>query len=372
MEGFTCYYGRRQVFLRKVSLTGSPAKSKKGGKTTILRIAVGVGALAVLCLIQDWGRLAEVFSGLGAWAPALSIVLVLGSNLVMVFRWRLLLRAQQAYVGYWAAVRIHFVGLFYNNILLSSVGGDMLRAWYVTKHTHRRVEAALSVLADRVIGLGTMILMAIGFYWLFPVDSAMEAEGGAESGNNGAAGGFLAANWHYAAVLVGAIFLVFAGLLVYPRTRKVLVKGFKGIIAHRGRLWEAIVLYCRRPGAVFSAMGLTFLAQTLVITGFYFIGRNLGIDVSIKYYFVFFPISWVVGALPISPGGIGVLELGLVGLFMLLPGVTKEHGMALALCQRAIFLLCSVPGIVIHVSGFHLPSAEEREEIFVDSGESGD
>jgi uncharacterized membrane protein YbhN (UPF0104 family) len=372
MEGFTCYHGQRQVFLRKVSLTGSPAKSKTGRKTTILRISVGLGALAVLCLMQDWGRLAEVLSGLGAGAPALSIVCVLAGNLVIIFRWWLLLRAQQAYVGYWAAVKIHFVGLFYNNILLSSVGGDMLRAWYVTKHTDRRFEAALSVLADRVIGLGTMILMAIGFYWLFPVDSAIEARRVAESGNNGSAGGFLAENWHYAAILAGGVFVVFLGLLVYPRTRRALVKGFKGIMAHRGRLLAAVVLYCRRPGVVFSAMGLTFLAQSMVITGFYYIGVSLGIEASIKYYFVFFPISWVVGALPISPGGIGVLELGLVGLFMLLPGVTSEHGMALALCQRAIFLLCSVPGIVIHVSGFHLPPAQEREEFFVDSGDSGD
>lgn len=351
-------------------MTGSPAESKRGHLTAILRIVVGLGALVFLCLIQDWGRLAEVFSGLGLWAPAVSILCVLAGNLIIGFRWLILLRSQGVHVDFWAAIRVHYVGLFYNNVLLSSVGGDMLRAWYVTKHTHRRLEAALSVLADRVIGLGTMILMAIGFYWLFPVDSVIEAEP-AESGDNGAAGVFLAENWHYAAILAGGVFVVFLGLLVYPRTRRALVRGFRGVMAHRGRLWDAIVLYWRRPGVVILSMGLTFLAQTFVITGFYFVGRNLGIEASIKYFFVFFPISWVMGAIPISPGGIGVLELGLVGLFMLLPGVTSEHAMALALCQRAIFLLCAVPGIVIHVSGFHLPPAGEREEIFVDSGEKG-
>lgn len=353
-------------------MTGSPSKSKRGRKLAILRILVGLGALAVLCLMQDWGRLAEVFSGLGVRAPAVSIVCVLAGNLIIGFRWLVLLRAQGVFVDFWAAIRVHYVGLFYNNVLLSSVGGDMLRAWYVTKHTDRRFEAVLSVLADRVIGLGTMILMAIGFYWLFPVDEASQVQSGAESGGNGAAGGFLAENWRYAAILAGGVFVVFLGLLVYPRTRGALIRLYEGIMARRGRFLAAILLYCRRPGAVVSAMGLTFMAQILVITGFYFIGRNLGIEASIKYYFVFFPLSWVVGAIPISPGGIGVLELGLVGLFMLLPGVTSEHGMALALCQRMIFLVCSVPGIVIHVSGFHLPAGEEQEEIFVDSGESGE
>jgi len=352
-------------------LTGSPAKSRTARLTTILRITVGFGALAVLCLIQDWGRLAEVFSGLGVWAPSVSILCVLAGNLVIGFRWWVLLRGQGIDVGFWAAIRIHYVGLFYNNVLLSSVGGDMLRAWYVTKHTDRRFEGVLSVLVDRVIGLGTMILMAIGFYWLFPVAGEGQAQLGPENAENSSAGGFLAENWHYAAMLAGAVFVVFLGLLVYPRTRTALLRLYEGLMARRGRLVAAFVLYWRRPGAVLSAVGLTLVAQSMVITGFYFIGRSLGIEASIKYYFVFFPLSWVVGALPISPGGIGVLELGLVGLFLLLPGVTSEHGMALALCQRMIFLLCSVPGIVIHVSGFHLP-AVGREEFFVDSGESGD
>ena len=95
-------------------------------------------------------------------------------------------------------------------------------------------------------------------------------------------------------------------------------------------------------------------------------GRAMGIDAPVKYYFVFFPISWVIGALPISIGGFGVLELGLVGLFASLPGVEREHGLALALCQRFIFIIGSLPGLCIHLTGAHLPS--DTEEIFIDSG----
>ncbi len=87
----------------------------------------------------------------------------------------------------------------------------------------------------------------------------------------------------------------------------------------------------------------------------------MGLEVPIKYYFVFFPISWVLGALPISPAGAGVLEGGIVFLFTRVPGVTVEQALVLALCQRAMFLLASLPGIVIHIMGAHLPAERKGE-----------
>ena len=85
----------------------------------------------------------------------------------------------------------------------------------------------------------------------------------------------------------------------------------------------------------------------------------MGLEVPIKYYFVFFPISWVLGALPISPAGAGVLEGGIVFLFTRVPGVTAEQALVLALCQRVMFLLASLPGIAIHIMGAHLPTEQE-------------
>ena len=87
----------------------------------------------------------------------------------------------------------------------------------------------------------------------------------------------------------------------------------------------------------------------------------MGLEVPIKYYFVFFPIGWVLGALPISPAGAGVLEGGIVFLFTRVPGVTAEQALVLAMCQRVMFLLASLPGIVIHIMGAHLPAGQEGE-----------
>jgi uncharacterized membrane protein YbhN (UPF0104 family) len=95
--------------------------------------------------------------------------------------------------------------------------------------------------------------------------------------------------------------------------------------------------------------------QIMVITGFWFLGVNLGADVSIKYYYLFFTFIWLVGVLPVSIGGAVVMEGGLAYLFVRFAAVGPEAALALALCQRIIWMLTSLPGAAIHLSGTHLP-----------------
>ena len=66
------------------------------------------------------------------------------------------------------------------------------------------------------------------------------------------------------------------------------------------------------------------------------IGRDLDMQTPIEFYFVFFPMMWVIGALPLSIAGIGILEGGLVLLFVRFTGAQQEAATALAFCQRLI------------------------------------
>jgi uncharacterized membrane protein YbhN (UPF0104 family) len=79
---------------------------------------------------------------------------------------------------------------------------------------------------------------------------------------------------------------------------------------------------------------------------------NVGADV--KYYFVFFPISWLLGTIPLTPGGVGVVEWSVRVMFEGAQ-VTTNHASALALAQRVLWIVGSLPGAVIHLMGAHLP-----------------
>lgn len=82
---------------------------------------------------------------------------------LLATRWLLLLRSQQIHISLFQAIKLTYLGLFYNNIMPGAVGGDILRAWYITRHCeeHSHVEAAVSVFVDRLVALLGIILVAV-------------------------------------------------------------------------------------------------------------------------------------------------------------------------------------------------------------------
>ncbi len=338
---------------------------KNGHISLIARIVVAVVAILLAFYGQDWARLAEVFKGLNPWYFVLSLATFAVAQVVVALRWWLLLRAQSIYISLFAAIRLFFLGLFYNNVMPGAVGGDVLKAWYVTKHTNRRLEGALSVVVDRVIGLAGLVLMAIFTYGVFLRGRVLEQGTDEERGP----GGWLSQHEGMILWLVLGVGLVaVAFMLAHPYSRRRLAQAMEQLqnrgLALLKRTKDALVVYCSKPGTALGAFILTFISQSMVIASFWPLGRNLGIDVELKYYFVIFPIMWVVAAVPVSPAGLGIFEWGTKKGFVALTGADPGSALAIALCQRLIWLLASLPGVLIHLLGAHLP-----REISVDGQE---
>ncbi|MCH8192684.1 MAG: flippase-like domain-containing protein, partial [Planctomycetes bacterium] len=279
------------------------------------------------------------------------------AQVVVALRWWLLLRAQRVPLPLWVAVRLHFLGLFFNNLMPSSVGGDFLRAWYVTKHTEKRFEAALSVFVDRAVGLSGILIMALVAYVslmrgidLDPIAYPLR--------ENGTARGI---GPQVVVYLCLSVLLVPALGLLNGSIRRFLAKHWAGKRDYLKSLVlkakRVVLAYCRRPGVLLLALCLTLFLQSSTIVAFWVLGRSIGMEAHLQYYFVIFPAMWVVAALPVSIAGIGILEGGITVLFMSLAGATSEQATCLALCQRLIWILTSLPGAVIHLYGGHLPKS---------------
>ena len=332
----------------------------------LLRIAVvsaGVIFVAVwLSKEQRWQELKNIFLSVNPLVFAGTLVIFTMGHFMVALRWWILLRSQKIFISYWASVKLYFLGWFYNNFMPSSVGGDLIRAWYVTQHTEKKFEAALSVFVDRVIGLLSTLVIAGFFYTLFL--RGQRAIFNQDTGQ----GSLLSTIYDYRWVFIGAglaALAVLAGLSAFGRGREILKKVCRKIFLLVAKtvtkLREAVTVYGRSKLTILVAFALTICLQMMTITGFWILGVNMGIDVSVKYYYVFFTLMWVVGALPISVGGAGVVEGGLAYLFIKFAGVAPESALAIALSQRLVWMITSLPGAVIHLSGAHLP-----KEILVD------
>src|SRR5213596_844384 len=104
---------------------------------------------------------AVLAAGTGAdWRPiGIAILLVLADRALMAYRWVVLLctvepasRPPLADV-----VRIFFVGTF----LPASVGGDAVRAYRLAKLGVRTEDAVASVFMDRILGVASVVAMAV-------------------------------------------------------------------------------------------------------------------------------------------------------------------------------------------------------------------
>ncbi len=343
----------------------SKAKKKKF-ISYILRFSVAFIALYLTFRGENFGKVADVLLGLNLWVFAVAMGSWFISQSFFVARWSLLLKVQGINIGFWTAYRLHLLGTFYNNCLPTSVGGDVLRAWYVTTHTDKKLEAALSVFVDRIIGLTGMIVMAFCCYWFVPSD---EQQGRLTfSFNLNLLQRLNEYKWILA--IVGIIFaLVFLAFIANRRGRNLLAKAFR-VFCERAKVVlakvnKAIRIYYRKKLAIALALVLTFCCQAVFIVGLWFVGRDIGINVPMRYYFVFFPIAWILGALPISIGALGIWEGTLKLLFSRVAIGLSAKLSALALSHRIIWLLWSLPGVVIHLIGAHLP-----KDFFIDSENS--
>jgi len=88
------------------------------------------------------------------------------------------------------------------------------------------------------------------------------------------------------------------------------------------------------------------------------LGMSLHIATPPHTYFIFVPVIYIIGALPLTPGGMGVVEAGYVEFFS-----SAQCGpstvLVLAMLARLVPMLISLPGLVVAVTGPKLPPADK-------------
>jgi len=320
-----------------------------------LRFLIAAGALYLAFNKVDWPQLGQLVSQIKIWVLLCALASYAASQLIFVARWCMFLKVQSIKIPYWAAVRLHFLGLFYSNALPSAVGGDLLRAWYVTKHTDRKLEAALSVVIDRIIGLSGLLIMAIAGYWFIPAQARNELL------RQYAQMPLMQAIWTNK-WLVSVLFLAAAAIgliMVLTASGRRIIRGLVSKVSLRAaetlsKIRLAVLIYYRKKMAILAGLLLTFCCQGVFIIGLWLIGQAIDANADWELYFVFFPVSWLLGTIPLTPGGVGVVEWAVRVMFEG-AGVTTNHASALALAQRVLWILGSLPGAVIHLMGSHLP-----------------
>ncbi len=262
---------------------------------------------------------------------AAAAVMILGQLTLMGVRWWYILRFESVAIGLGATVRLMFVGHFLNFFLPGSTGGDVMRAWLVTRRTDRRTVAVATVLLDRFSGLAGMAVLAAVMTLLTWQDPRTAR----------------------ASVAVGATVAVIAAVSLVLFSRRVgrLIR-LDALIDRMPRsanlrlAVDTLRRLPRSPGTSLVVAAMTIGVHLLLAGGIACIGAAVGLRTEPHLYFLFVPVIYILAAVPISVGGLGVVE-GMYVVFFAAPGdVANSAVLALALLARFTPMLLSLPGLL--------------------------
>jgi hypothetical protein len=240
-------------------------------------------------------------------------------------RWRSVLEALAALpsrVGRLAIIAVTAIGLFFAQVL-PSVAGDGIRAWYLVRLGGDWRHALTSVVIDRAVGVGLLVLLAFA---MLLADADLAALGG----------------WRDEALLVdgGLIVAGVLGLLLLPPLAPLLSRW-------RGSRWVgALALDARRVllgprSAVILALGVA--VHALTITAVWSLACSLGLDIGLADAAVLFTVMVGVTIVPVSISGWGLRELAVVTL-LARHGVPAESALLLSVSFGLTVVAAALPG----------------------------
>lgn len=286
--------------------------------------------------------------------------------IICSLRWHALLGALDIHIPRSRAFVITMVGQFYSSFLPGSTGGDVPKAFYAAKQTPHKHAAVMSVFVDRVIGLLALIMLGGVMAGAMAIYLRLQAQQG---------GGPVGRMCGYVAMMCAAIICgTAAGLFCFfqPTLRRVL--GLDFILAHlpmQEHIQHVIQImsrYRQRPGLVLWAILITLPVHITVVVSAMLAGRAFQLPISSGYYFVAVPVIVLVGAIPISPQGAGVMEYFAIKLTER-QGATVSQAVALTMSIRLVQILWNLTGgIFVLRGGYHVPSQQEQKEMGDDEG----
>ena len=315
------------------------SKNARSSVFFYLRLAFGALLLLLLFRLVDLEHLALTLSAGKPQLVIASLVVMLLNYCLKTYRWALVLRVQRPDVSLSQVAKFNFVSIFLGNFLTTKLSSDIVRIYYISRQTADPGAAISSIFADRIIGNFAVALAAIASFLALRQSGIFDI------------GSVLSYGIVAFLLLSIALPLMVQHPAIISWTKKVLNR-FTGekLFNLLHDMSRNLVLYRNHRALMAHVLALAFLNVVIVVFEFYFIAQGFSSQISIGYFFLFIPLLIYLSMLPVSVGGIGLLEAGLV-LFFSRVGMPLETCLSTALAFRMLQLGCALPGAVIYQLG---------------------
>jgi len=242
---------------------------------------------------------------------AVNVGLFLFGAFCGAMRYRFLLRLADTELSVPRAMQLQLTALFFNVVIPGSVGGDVIKALYVSRDASptRRTTILLIIFVDRLVGLAALVLVA-SFIALLRGPMIWSTP---ELRNLTLAVGFLGV-----CTLIGPALFV----LILRRAGERIERWISGpsrIAKLAGQLVAAARLLAAGPGNLVKALTISMGMHTAAMTYFMLLARAVtGQEVPFGAIATVFPLGMLTMMVPIAPAGLGVGHVAFDRLFAML------------------------------------------------------
>ncbi|MEM8781447.1 MAG: lysylphosphatidylglycerol synthase transmembrane domain-containing protein [Planctomycetota bacterium] len=295
--------------------------------------AVSLLLVAYVVVSSDWSAVLDKVQNIEAFWLVLLVLTAPALVAASVWKWRRLLNVYGHDASFGQLFGMYVAGQFYNNLLPTSSGGDVVRAEMLRRRCGSGHAAYGSIVAERFTGLAVLILIA--------VLALVEAP----------------AIWPHTELVVGvAAGLLFASavmlVVLSRRITRLLDRGLGNVGPARKALkkvhdfQDSLWQYRDHPFELSVALGFSGLFYLLAIASTVIAAEAVGLHPSWWAVSICVPLVLIVTLLPISLNGIGLWEVVFATSFEAM-GMTRELGLTVALLLRARDVGWSVLGFLL-------------------------
>lgn len=266
-----------------------------------------------------------------------SLILILAvcwiGQLMCTERWRIFAHSLQMKGSYLSFVQMYFVGMFFNIGLPTLVGGDIVKAFIVSRKNSRSLQIGLaSILQDRAVGLislltyGSLAILLCPMSWRgIPLWTAYLV------------------SWIAVGIL---LWLIAKGKHIYG---SFIVSEnptiFQRMLRPISELHQALEFSRLARGAIVRITLYSFLYSGLIVGAFRQVTVAAGHPVDMIPFFALVPLVTLATMLPVTPSGLGVRELFYVEALSL-TGVPRHEGLVISLAISALLVVCNLAGLL--------------------------
>ncbi|HLZ59814.1 MAG TPA: lysylphosphatidylglycerol synthase transmembrane domain-containing protein [Ktedonosporobacter sp.] len=280
---------------------------QKGTRKKWLKFAIraGVTLLLFTFLLKSvsWSTLFNTLMHVHRAPLMVGLAIGVVCLLFSVYGWRALLQAEHIKTDLARLINLYLVGIAFSHFLPTSMGGDVVKAYYIGRESGNTAGSASAVMLSRITGFIGMLTIALPtlFIWRAWFTQKLII-------------GFLLLSLLILVMIGGTILL---SVLLPKASSRFLGRGWMNhpFVIMALEVGQTLSIAARRPRSLGIAILYAILFWISSFLNYYGYAMALKMQAPFHFYVIAVSLSSIIAFLPISINGFGVRESAMVYVF---------------------------------------------------------